>query len=117
VGLRNIGGLVMPVVVQMTFEDGKQEVVNIPAEIWRRNNEQVTKVFVTDKPVVAFTLDPFLQTADTDLSNNAYPRKLAPSRFELFEQQQRPQPNPMQQQSSATQPVPASSGATGGGTN
>jgi aminopeptidase N len=118
VGLRNIGGLVMPVVVQMTYEDGKQEVVNIPAEIWRRNNEQVTKVFVTDKPVVAFTLDPFLQTADTDLSNNAYPRKLAPSRFELFEQQQRTQPNPMQQQPSATQPtVPASSGATGGGTN
>ncbi|MBC6606866.1 M1 family metallopeptidase [Hymenobacter sp. BT188] len=117
VGLRNIGGLVMPVVVQMTYEDGKQEVVNIPAEIWRRNNEQVTKVFVTDKPVIAFTLDPFLQTADTDLSNNAYPRKLAPSRFELFEQQQRTQPNPMQQQPSATQAVPASSGATGGGTN
>jgi hypothetical protein len=77
----------------------------------------VTKVFVTDKPVIAFTLDPFLQTADTDLSNNAYPRKLAPTRFELFEQQQRTQPNPMQQQPSATQPVPASSGATGGGTN
>lgn len=108
VNLRNLGGLVMPVVVQMTYEDGKQEVINIPAEIWRRNNAEVTKVFVTERPVVAFTLDPYLQTADTDLSNNSFPRKLAPSRYELFEQQQRPTPpNPMQQRATGA-------GAAGG---
>ncbi|UPL49608.1 M1 family metallopeptidase [Hymenobacter sublimis] len=118
VSLKNRGGLTMPVIVQMTYEDGKQEIMNIPAEIWRKNNAEVTKVFITEKPVVSFVLDPFLQTADTDLSNNAWPQKAAPSRFELFEQQQRAQPNPMQQQSALQQKEqkPVNS-TTSGGTN
>ncbi|MDF7809829.1 M1 family metallopeptidase [Hymenobacter sp. YC55] len=117
--LKNLGGLTMPVIVQMTYEDGKQEVVNIPAEIWRKNNAEVTKVFITDKPVVSFALDPYLETADTDLSNNSWPQKASPSRFELFEQQQRSQPNPMQQQTSMQQKEqkPGSSTSGAGGTN
>ncbi|MBC6988078.1 M1 family metallopeptidase [Hymenobacter sp. BT491] len=118
VELKNNGGLVMPVIVQMTYEDGKQEVVNIPAEIWRKNNEHVTKVFVTEKPVVAFSLDPYLQTADTDLSNNSYPQKAAPSRFELFQQQQQAPLNPMQQQSALQQKEQKPlNNTTGGGSN
>ncbi|TYZ10062.1 M1 family metallopeptidase [Hymenobacter lutimineralis] len=117
VSLKNLGGLTMPVVVQMTYEDGKQEVVNIPAEIWRKNNAQVTKVFITEKPVVSFVLDPFLETADTDLSNNAYPNRTAPSRFELFEQQQRQQQNPMQQQTSMQKLEQKPAGTSSGGTN
>ncbi|MER2996581.1 M1 family metallopeptidase [Pontibacter populi] len=102
VGFKNLGGLVMPLIVKMTYEDGTDEIVNVPAEVWRYNNEEITKVFVTEKPVAKFELDPLLQTADTDLSNNYFPRKLAPSRFEIFQQQQRNQPNPMQRQN-ATQ--------------
>jgi aminopeptidase N len=101
VGFKNLGGLVMPLIVRMEFEDGTDEIVNIPAEIWRYNNEEITKVFVTEKPVVSFTLDPFLQTADTDLSNNSYPRRMAPSRFDIFKQN-RQQSNPMQQQREAS---------------
>jgi hypothetical protein len=100
--LRNVGGLVMPVVLQMTYADNTQEVQTIPAEIWRKNNAQVTKVIVTKKPVISFVIDPFQQTADTDLSNNAFPRQPAASRFELFQQQQQQaQPNPMQLQTKA----------------
>ncbi|AMM50440.1 aminopeptidase [Rufibacter sp. DG15C] len=99
VGLRNNGGLVMPVVMQMTFSDGTNQIVRIPAEIWRYNEQEVTKVFVTEKPVVSFVLDPFQETADIDMSNNAYPARMAPSRFELFKQQpQGVTPNPLQQQ-------------------
>ena len=118
VSLKNVGGLTMPVIVQMTYQDGKQEKVTIPAEIWRKNNAEVTKVFITEKPVVSFVLDPNLETADIDLSNNAWPQQAAPSRFELFEQQQRTQPNPMQQQTSLQkmEQKPAGS-STGGGTN
>jgi hypothetical protein len=119
VSLKNLGGLTMPVIVQMTYQDGKQEKVTIPAEIWRKNNAEVTKVFVTEKPVVSFVLDPNLETADIDLSNNAWPQQAAPSRFELFEYQQRQQPNPMQQQQTSMQKMeqkPAGS-STGGGTN
>ena len=96
--LHNVGGLVMPVILQLTYADGSQEIQNIPVELWRKNNEQVTKVVTTSKPVVSFVLDPYLQTADTDLSNNAYPRQPVASRFELFEQSFPTQPNPMQLQ-------------------
>ena len=93
----------MPVIVQMTYADNTQEIQTIPAEIWRKNNAQVTKVIVTKKPVISFVIDPFQQTADTDLSNNAFPRQPAASRFELFQQQQQQSPpNPMQQQTSRT---------------
>ncbi|MBJ6119471.1 M1 family metallopeptidase [Pontibacter sp. BT310] len=109
VGFKNLGGLVMPLIVKMTYEDGTNEIVNVPAEVWRYNNEEITKVFVTEKPVVNFELDPMLQTADTDLSNNYFPRKVAPSRFEIFQQQQRNQPNPMQRQN-ATQNTNTNSG-------
>ncbi|WP_201987182.1 M1 family metallopeptidase [Hymenobacter rubidus] len=104
--LRNVGGLVMPVVLQMTYADNSQEIQTIPAEIWRKNNAQVTKIIVTKKPVISFVIDPFQQTADTDLSNNAFPRQPAASRFELFQQQQQSQPNPMQQRAAqSTSPM------------
>ena len=103
--LRNAGGLVMPVILQLTYADNSQEIQTIPAEIWRKNNEKVTKVIVTKKPVISFVIDPFQQTADTDLSNNAFPRQPAASRFELFQQQQQAAPNPMQQQATQASPM------------
>ena len=103
--LRNVGGLVMPVILQMTYADNTQEIQIIPAEIWRKNNAQVTKVIVTKKPVISFVIDPFQQTADTDLSNNAFPRQPAASRFELFQQQQQAQPNPMQAVKASASPM------------
>jgi hypothetical protein len=104
--LRNVGGLVMPVIVQLTYADNSQEIRTIPAEIWRKNNQQVSKIIVTKQPVISFVLDPFQQTADTDLSNNAFPRQPAASRFELFQQQAggnnaAQAPNPMQQAAQA----------------
>ncbi|WP_207435165.1 M1 family metallopeptidase [Sabulibacter ruber] len=99
VGIKNNGGLVMPVVMQMNFQDGTSEIVRIPAEIWRYDEKEITKVFVTEKPVANFVLDPFQETADIDLNNNSYPQRQQPSRFELFKEQPRGiTPNPLQQQ-------------------
>ena len=78
----NIGGLVMPIIIEFTFEDGTKEIQRIPAEIWRKNNYKVTKVFFFEKKVKQITLDPYLETADTDTYNNNYPRKMVPTRFE-----------------------------------
>ncbi|ALW83801.1 aminopeptidase [Hymenobacter sedentarius] len=114
--LRNVGGLVMPVIVQLTYADNSQEIQTIPAEIWRKNNAQVSKVIVTKKPVISFVLDPFQQTADTDLSNNAFPRQPAASRFELFQQQQQAQPNPMQQAAQSASPMQKQEQKPTGGT-
>ena len=103
--LRNVGGLVMPVILQITYADNSQELQTIPAEIWRKNNAQVNKVIVTQKPVISFVIDPFQQTADTDLSNNSFPRQPNASRFELFQQQQQAPANPMQAAKATTSPL------------
>ena len=109
INLRNVGGLVMPVIIQMTYDDGTQEIVNIPAEIWRKNNEQVTKIITTPKQVIAFQLDPYSQTADTDLSNNFFPRQPNATRFELFQQQQAAATNPLRDSQAQSSQVPVPS--------
>jgi hypothetical protein len=96
VDFENIGGLVMPLIVELEFEDGSKEVKNIPAEIWRLNNEKVSKLFITNKKVKQFSLDPYLQTADVDLSNNFFPEKIIPSKFQLYKNSQNKKPNLMQ---------------------
>jgi len=78
VDLKMIGGLVMPIILKLEYEDGSNEEVRIPAEIWRMQNEilekTVSKVLVTNKSVKKIVLDPNLETADTDVSNNVWPR-------------------------------------------
>jgi hypothetical protein len=81
----NVGGLVMPVIFEVEFENGSTEEVRIPAEIWVENNKRVVKLWSSQKPVKSITLDPHLETADADLSNNHFPPKILKSRFELFE--------------------------------
>ncbi|MFY0253901.1 M1 family metallopeptidase [Chitinophaga sp. 30R24] len=80
----NKGGLVMPLIIEWTFTDGTKETDRISAYIWRKNENQVTKVFAKDKQVASIKLDPLRETADIDEANNSWPREAAPSRFELF---------------------------------
>ncbi|MFN9428939.1 MAG: hypothetical protein ACK6DX_02215, partial [Acidobacteriota bacterium] len=94
IDLRNAGGLVMPVILGIEYKDGKKEEMRIPAEIWRRNNQRVSKLLVTPKEVVSITLDPHLETADTDLSNNYWPARPVKTPFQLFKEKE--VPNPMQ---------------------
>jgi hypothetical protein len=81
---KNVGGLVMPLIIEFHYSDGTTEIERIPAEIWRKNESQVTKVFAKQKEVVRFVLDPKRETADIDESSNYWPRQYQPSRFELF---------------------------------
>jgi hypothetical protein len=91
------GGLVMPVIVQLEFADGTKEEHRIPAEVWRMNEKQFSKVFISDKELVRVNLDPHLETADIDRSNNLWPPQSEPTRFELFKERSRgSSENPMQ---------------------
>mgnify|MGYP000350130482 CR=1 FL=1 len=97
--IKNTGGLVSPVIVRMNFEDGTDEVIRIPAEIWRLNDKEIKKVIPTDKKVVKWTLDPFFETADIDTKTNVFPREPEqPTRFQVFKQTRPAGTNPMQQQ-------------------
>ena len=80
----NLGGLPMPIIVEFTFSDGSKEKQYIPAEVWRFNAESVSKVFVFKKEVTIVSMDPYLETADVDVSNNNWPRMIQKSRFEVY---------------------------------
>lgn len=99
ISFSNIGGLVMPLIIEFTFADGSKEVKRIPAEIWKRDNFHVSKVFGFSKVVTSIELDPFLETADTDLNNNSWPEKQTPTRFETYKQRgfNSTQENPMKE--------------------
>ena len=86
----NKGGLVMPIILQWTFADGSTEIERIPAYIWRKNENEVTKVFAKTKEVSAVLVDPLRETGDIDEENNAWPRQHEATRFQLFKQQQGP---------------------------
>jgi hypothetical protein len=83
----NIGGLVTPLIFEFTFKDNTEKIIRIPAEVWRLNEKQISKVFIFDKEVTSIRLDPFLETADVNLSNNSWPAYKQPSRYQLFKQQ------------------------------
>lgn len=99
VELKNVGGLVMPVILQIQFVDGKRQELRIPAEIWRRDSRQVSKLLITGGEIRSVALDPFLETADTDLRNNYYPQRIETFRFRLREESE--QKNEMQKQRDA----------------
>ncbi|MCU0444342.1 MAG: M1 family metallopeptidase [Microscillaceae bacterium] len=82
VQFKNLGGLLMPLIVQMKFKDGTSETVRIPAEVWRKNPHTIHRAFITNKEVAQFVLDPELETADIDTENNTFPRKATASKFQ-----------------------------------
>ena len=97
INIKNKGGVPMPVIVKMVFEDGTEEVMRIPAEIWRLNDKDIKKVIPTKKKVVQWTLDPFFEIADIDTENNSFPKEpQQPTKFQLFKMVRPAQNNPMQ---------------------
>ena len=76
------GGLVMPIIVQLTFEDGTIENQSFPAQIWRMNDNEVSRVFATQKAISKIVIDPNLETADVDITNNSWPKEVVKSKFD-----------------------------------
>lgn len=83
----NKGGLVMPIIIEWTFKDGTKELEKIPAEIWRINENKISKVFVKEKEVTAIMLDPNLETADINIEDNIFPKLQKDSKFDNFKKQ------------------------------
>ncbi len=99
----NKGGLVMPVIIEWTFDDGTTEIERVPVEIWRKNEKQFSKVFVKDKEVKGIVIDPYAETADIDVSNNNWPVKELPSRFKVYKKHKMKESlNPMQRAAGKT---------------
>jgi hypothetical protein len=105
VNFKNKGGLPMPVIIKLNYEDGTDEILRFPAEVWRLNDVEAKKIIPTSKKVVKWTLDPFFEIADIDTDDNAFPREPAqPTRVQLFKAQPRSYGgglNPMQEAQNA----------------
>ncbi|MEL7022795.1 MAG: M1 family metallopeptidase [Pseudomonadota bacterium] len=84
VSLENLGGLVMPVPLEITYADGETEFMILPAELWRRHADAVRKMFISDKRITSFYIDPRHEIADADRSNNAFPSRISQSRLSLY---------------------------------
>ncbi|WP_298239327.1 M1 family metallopeptidase [uncultured Algibacter sp.] len=78
------GGLVMPIIVEYTYKDGTSKTETYPAQIWRFNDKEVSKAIASEKEIVSITIDPNLETADVDTSNNSWPREIRQSDFDQF---------------------------------
>ena len=69
------GGLVMPLIVEYKYADGTSKKVTYPAQVWRKNDNEVKKVIASEKELISITVDPDLETADIDVTNNSWPKK------------------------------------------
>ena len=85
VNFENKGGALMPLLVELHLKGGKKVLKTIPAEIWKKDHQQISKMFVTDKPVVKVVLDPRKETADAELRNNVWPPAIGKEAYSLFQ--------------------------------
>lgn len=85
----NVGGLVMPILLELTYTNGKKEELMLPAEIWRRSPKEVSKLIITEKgkELKSVVVDAGWETADVDVNNNHYPRQIISSRIEAFKKE------------------------------
>jgi hypothetical protein len=77
----------MPIIVEFEYDDGTKERKHYPAEIWRKNDAEVTKVFPSSKVITKITIDPDEETADVDTTNNSWPKQTE-SKFDEFKRNQ-----------------------------
>ena len=78
------GGLVLPLIVELTYEDGTKERQQFPAEIWSKHDAEVKRIFASSKQITNIVVDPDLETADIDITNNSWPKKIESNQFEKF---------------------------------
>ena len=74
----------MPIIVELSYADGTSEKVTYPVQIWRKNDNNVSKVIPSNKEITKITLDPDLETADVDVNNNSWPKNENKSEFDEY---------------------------------
>jgi hypothetical protein len=84
ISFKNVGGLVMPIILLITYEDGSTQEIRLPAEIWRVDSNACDTLVVSEQPIAKIELDPYRETADVNRDNNYFPTVFEPTRFQLF---------------------------------
>lgn len=84
IDFKNTGGLISPIPLSIYYADGSKKESMLPAEIWRRDADEVTFLMVEDKPIDAIAIDEKHQIGDADFDNNRYPPEIKPSRLSVY---------------------------------
>ena len=77
----NKGGLVMPIPLEITYEDGTKELIRIPVEVWRKNSNKTKWLKRSKLKITQAVIDPYWEIGDTQIENNYYPTRLIPARL------------------------------------
>ena len=77
----NKGGLVMPIPLEITYEDGAKELIRIPVEVWRKNSNKTKWLKRSKLKITQAIIDPYWEIGDTQIENNYYPTRLIPARL------------------------------------
>ena len=77
----NKGGLVMPIPLEITYEDGTKELIRIPVEVWRKNSNKTKWLKRSKLKITQAIIDPYWEIGDTQIENNYYPTRLIPTRL------------------------------------
>lgn len=80
------GGIPMPLIVEYTYADGTVKNMTYPAEIWRKNDKEVKVVVSSVSELTGVIVDPKLETADIDTTNNSWPKKDEKSEFDILKE-------------------------------
>ena len=102
VDFENQGGLFTPILLKVTYADGGVERLDLPAEIWSKSPDRVSKLLITDREIVSLEVDPRRETADADVDDNDWPKRPLERSFQL--QKQKKPKNPMQKARDAELP-------------
>lgn len=70
--LRNAGEVPMPVVMEISYEDGSSEIVRLPVQIWYRGNTW-NHLLRTDKELKSVEIDPDKVLPDVNFANDTWP--------------------------------------------
>jgi hypothetical protein len=85
VTVRDKGGIPMPITLELDYTDDSSEEIRIPVEVWRKNPDTVAKLVIREKQLVRVTLDPYLEIADAEFTDNIWPPEMEPKTFQLQE--------------------------------
>ncbi len=72
VSLENKGDFPMPVLLEVSYDDGSKERISLPVEIWQRGDNWIHQIKTTKK-VTAVVIDPDKVIPDTNLANDSWP--------------------------------------------
>lgn len=68
----NVGGLVMPIRMNVSYDDGDTELIQLPVDVWRNNEKRFVYGLFTDHSITRVELDPGGWTADINEDNNVW---------------------------------------------